>query len=186
MEDSRIVALYWQRDEAAILETRNKYEPYLTKIAYNILAVWEDSQESVNDAYLSAWNSIPPQKPEVLSTYLAKLVRRISIDRFRRKNRQKRQPSQYALSLEELAECLSGGNSTEEETDGRLLAQTVEAYLNTLPPDARNMFLIRYYFLDSIRDVAGYFGCSEAKVKSSLHRTRQGLKSYLEQEGFIL
>ena len=186
MEDSRIVALYWQRDETAIVETRNKYEHYLTKIAYQILAGWEDSQESVNDTYLSAWTSIPPQRPEVLSLYLAKLVRRISIDRFRRENRQKRKASQYALSLEELAECLSGGNTTEEEADGRLLAQAMEAYLRTLPPDARNMFLIRYYFLDSIREVASYFGCSEAKVKSSLHRTRQGLKSYLEQEGFVL
>ena len=89
-------------------------------------------------------------------------------------------------SLEELEECLSGGNTTEQETDRRLLAQALEAYLNTLSPDARNMFLIRYYFLDSIQAVAAYFGCSESKVKSSLHRTRQGLKKYLEQEGFVL
>ncbi len=186
MEDRQIVELYWQRDEAAVEETRKKYERYLTKIAYNILAVWEDSQESVNDTYLSAWNSIPPQRPAVLSAYLAQIVRRVSIDRFRRKNRQKRKPSEYALSLEELEECLSGGNTTEQETDRRLLAQALEAYLNTLSPDARNMFLIRYYFLDSIQAVAAYFGCSESKVKSSLHRTRQGLKKYLEQEGFVL
>ena len=104
MEDRQIVELYWQRDEAAVEETRKKYERYLTKIAYNILAVWEDSQESVNDTYLSAWNSIPPQRPAVLSAYLAQIVRRVSIDRFRRKNRQKRKPSEYALSLEELEE----------------------------------------------------------------------------------
>ncbi len=186
MEDSRIVELYWQRDEAAIRETERKYGRYLMKIARGILGAEEDSQECVSDAYLRAWNTIPPQKPEALSAYLAKLARRASIDCFRRRNREKRRASQYALSLSELEECLSGGNTTEEKADVRLLAQAMEAYLKTLSPEARNMFLFRYYYMDSIREVASFFACSEAKVKSSLHRTRLGLKEYLEQEGFVL
>ena len=102
MEDEQIVTLYWNRDETAIQETQTKYDRYLTKIACNILADMEDSRESVNDTYLAAWNSMPPQRPSVLSAYLAKLTRRISIDRFRYRTRDKRRDSQYALSLSEL------------------------------------------------------------------------------------
>ena len=98
MEDEQIVTLYWNRDETAIQETQAKYDRYLTKIACNILADMEDSRESVNDTYLAAWNSMPPQRPSVLSAYLAKLTRRISIDRFRYRTRDKRRGSQYALS----------------------------------------------------------------------------------------
>lgn len=112
MEDEQIVTLYWDRDETAIQETQTKYDRYLTKIACNILADMEDSRESVNDTYLAAWNSIPPQRPSVLSAYLAKLTRRISIDRFRYRTRDKRRDSQYALSLSELDDCVSGGNTT--------------------------------------------------------------------------
>ena len=108
MEDEQIVTLYWNRDETAIQETQTKYDRYLTKIACNILADMEDSRESVNDTYLAAWNSIPPQRPSVLSAYLAKLTRRISIDRFRYRTRDKRRDSQYALSLSELDDCVSG------------------------------------------------------------------------------
>ena len=111
MQDEKIVELYWQRDESAIEETQGKYGRYLGKIAYNILADLEDSQESVNDTYLAAWNSMPPQKPSVLATYLGKITRRISIDIFRRRHREKRQASEYALSLSELEDCVGGGPS---------------------------------------------------------------------------
>ena len=100
MDDEQIVSLYWLRKESAIRETEKKYDRYLTKIAYNILADYEDSRESVNDTYLAAWSSMPPHRPSVLSTYLSKLTRRISIDLLRYRNRGKRQQSQYALSLE--------------------------------------------------------------------------------------
>lgn len=129
MEDEQIVTLYWNRDETAIQETQTKYDRYLTKIACNILADMEDSRESVNDTYLAAWNSIPPQRPSVLSAYLAKLTRRISIDRFRYRTRDKRRGSQYALSLSELDDCVSGGNTTEEIINVRLLADTIGIYL---------------------------------------------------------
>ena len=195
MEDEQIVTLYWDRDETAIQETQTKYDRYLTKIACNILADMEDSRESVNDTYLAAWNSIPPQRPSVLSAYLAKLTRRISIDRFRYRTRDKRRDSQYALSLSELDDCVSGGNTTEEIINVKLLADTIGIYLRLqseeadcyragAAAEARNACIGRYYFLDSLKEVAAYCGMSESKCKSLLYRTRVGLKEYLEKEGF--
>lgn len=184
MQDEKIVALYWKREEAAIAETKNKYERYLLKIAHNILDDVEDSQESVNDTYLAAWNSMPPNKPSVLSTYLGKLTRRISIDIFRRKNRLKRRASEYAISLAELEDCVSVRNTPEEALEVQLLADAINAFLRTQPEDARNLFIGRYYFLDSLRDVAEYCGMNESKAKSMLFRTRCSLRAYLEKEGF--
>lgn len=184
MQDESIVALYWERDEAAIEETKNKYERYLFKIAHNILSDFEDSQESVNDTYLAAWNTMPPHKPTILSTYLGKLTRRISIDIFRRKNRSKRRASEYAISLSELEECVTDGSNPEEELEVKLLANAINDFLRTLPKDARNLFIGRYYFLDSLRDAAEYCGMSESRAKSLLFRTRCNLRVYLEKEGF--
>ena len=186
MEDEKIVSLYWQRSEDAIRETEEKYDRYLTKIAYNILSNHEDSRESVNDTYLAAWNSMPPHKPSVLSTYLAKITRRLSIDIFRHRNREKRKGSEYAISLSELGDCVSGGNTTEEIINFKLLADAIGIYLRTLPEEARTLFIGRYYFLDSLKEAAAYCGMTESKAKSLLHRTRLGLKEYLIKEGFDL
>ena len=186
MEDEQIVSLYWDRDEAAISRTEEKYDRYLTKIAMNILASREDSRESVNDTYLAAWNSMPTQRPQVLSAYLAKLTRRISIDRFRYRSREKRRGSEYALSLEELGDCVSGGNTTEEILNARLLADAIGVFLRLQSEECRTVFLGRYYFLDSLREIAGYCGMTESKVKTLLYRTRIALKEYLEKEGFDL
>lgn len=186
MEDNMIVALYWKRDEAAIRETEQKYGRYLSKIAYNILADMEDSKEIVNDTYLKAWNSMPPHQPNVLSTYLGKITRQLSIDVFRYRKREKRRASEYAISLSELKECVSGGNTTEQNMDLQLLAEAINTYLYTLNPEARNTFVGRYYYMDSIKEVASYYDMSESRVKSMLHRTRKGLKAYLKKEGFDL
>ena len=186
MEDDAIVTLYWDRDEGAIRETEEKYGRYLTKIAYNILNNLEDSRESVNDTYLAAWDSMPPHRPSVLSAYLAKLTRRISIDCFRYRTREKRRGSEYAISLSELGECVSGGNTTEEIVNVKLLADAIGIYLRLQSQEARTAFLGRYYFLDSIKEVAAYCGMSESKCKSLLHRTRVGLKEYLRKEGFCV
>ena len=186
MQDEKIVELYWQRDESAISETQAKYENYLYKIAYNILSDKEDSFESVNDTYLAAWNSIPPHRPNVLSTYLGKLTRRISIDIFRKRNRIKRQASEYALSLTELENCFSSDNSPEKDYESKVLGEVINAFLRTLPDDARNVFIGRYYFLDSVKDVANYCGISESKAKTLLFRTRNSLREYLEKEGFTI
>lgn len=186
MEDEQIVSLYWDRSEAAIRETETKYDRYLTKIAYNILADYEDSRESVNDTYLAAWDSMPPHRPTILSTYLAKITRRISIDRFRYRTRDKRMVSEYAVSLSELGDCVSGGNNTEEILNVKLLADSIGIFLRLQSEDARNAFIGRYYFLDSVKEIAAYCGMSESKVKSLLYRTRRGLREYLEKEGFCV
>lgn len=186
ISDAEIVTLYWQRDERAIHETQTKYDRYLTKIAYNVLADTEDSKESVNDTYLRAWNSMPPNRPNILSSYLAKITRRLAIDIFRKKNSQKRQGSQYADSLSELEETLSGGDATRQEVEVHLLADAINRYLRSLSEEARNIFICRYYFADSLKEIAEYLHVSEPKVKSSLFRTRSGLKDFLEKEGFTL
>ncbi len=186
MQDDEIIALYWQRDENAIQETEQKYGRYLSKIAYNILSDIEDSKECVNDAYLKAWNTIPPHKPGALAAYLGKITRELAIDIFRTKNRKKRQASQYAISLSELEECVSETASTEQDADLHLLAEAINSYLSSLSREVRITFVGRYYYMDSIKEIAAYQGMSEPKVKSMLYRTRQGLKIYLQQEGFDL
>ena len=185
MEDEQIVNLYWERSEEAIRKTEEKYDRYLTKIAMNILNDQEDTQESVNDTYLAAWNSMPDNRPSILQAYLAKLTRRISIDRFRHKTREKRGASQYAISLSELEECLSAGNTTEEHVEAGLLSESIAAYLEGLPSKTRRAFLGRYYYLDSMKEVAAYCGMTEAACKSLLHRTRLGLKTHLQKEGYL-
>lgn len=186
MEDEAIISLYWDRDERAIRETEIKYDRYLTKIAYNILNNMDDSRESVNDTYLAAWDSMPPHRPSVLSAYLAKLTRRISIDCFRYRTRDKRMASEYAVSLSELGDCISGGNTTEELVNVKLLADTIGIFLRLQSEDTRTAFIGRYYFLDSIKEISSYTGMSESKIKSLLHRTRLNLKAYLEKEGFCV
>lgn len=186
MTDEKIVELYWDRDEAAIAKTQEKYGHYLTKIAYNILQDIEDSEESVNDTYMYTWKSIPPHRPSVLSTYLAKITRRVSIDIFRKKHRDKRVPSEYISSLSELEECISDIESTENIIDAEKLAKSISAYLKTLSKEARTLFICRYFYLDSLKDAAKYCGMTEAKAKSLLYRIRCGLKEYLSQEGYQL
>lgn len=186
MEDEQIVTLYWERDEQAISETEKKYDRYLLKIANNILNNQEDSRESVNDTYLAAWNSMPPHRPGVLSAHLAKLTRRISIDCFRYRTRNKRMASEYAVSLSELSDCVSGGNTTEEIVNAKALADAIGVYLRLQSKETQAAFLGRYYFLDPVKEIARYLGMSESKVKSLLYRTRLGLKEHLEKEGFCL
>ncbi len=185
MEDQQIVDLYWRRDESAVEETDKKYNHYLKKIAYNVLFDIEDSMESVNDTYLKAWHAIPPHKPEVLSTFLGKIARQVSIDLFRKRNSQKRQASEYTLSLSELEECVGTNSTPEQHVELKALADAISTYLRTLSAQSRNIFICRYYYLDSIRDIAAYYSASQSKIKSNLFRSRNGLKAYLEKEGML-
>ena len=184
MEDSAIVQLYWDRDETAISQTQQKYGQYLMKIAVNILSDREDSQESVNDTYLAAWNSMPPHRPSLLSTYLGKLTRRISIDLFRKKTSQKRSAGEYVLSLEELADQF-GGDSPEKDLEAKALGEVIADFLEKQPGEVRNVFIGRYYYMDPVKEIARYCHISESKVKILLYRTRQGLWEHLEKEGFM-
>ena len=171
MKDDQIVKLYWDRNEDAIHQTQMKYGSYLAKVAYNILADYEDSQECVNDTYLAAWNSMPANRPNVLSTYLSKITRQITIDLFRKKNRLKRYASEYAISLDELGDSFSDSTTPEQELDTKLLIEAINRFLRTLPNDDRNTFIGRYYFFDSLKEVAAYCGMSESKAKSMLPST---------------
>lgn len=186
MEDSAIVQLYWDRDESAISQTQSKYQQYLMKIADNILSDREDSLESVNDTYLAAWNSMPPQRPAVLRTYLGKLTRRISIDLFRKNTGKKRGGCEYTLSLEELGDCCSGGADPQQELECKALAEAIATFLYSQPQQAQHVFVGRYYYMDPVKEIARYCRISESKVKVLLYRTRQALRLHLEKEGFYI
>ncbi len=184
MEDNRIVELFWERSESAITETALKYEKYLHGISYQILTDTEDAKECVNDTYNDAWQSMPPHRPLVLSTFLGKITRRISIDRWRMKNAKKRGGGQIILVLDELEECVSGFGSVESEVERRVLAELLNLFLDNLSVAERRVFLCRYWYMKSIQDIAKQFGFSQSKVTSMLHRTRGKLKTMLEKEGY--
>ncbi len=183
MNDTEIVELFWQRDETAIAETDKRYRGYLMKIALNVLNDSEDGQEAVNDTYLKAWNAMPPHKPSLLSTFLGKITRQLSIDKLRTKTREKRGGSEYQLSLDELCDC-TGGEDPAKDYELKRLAKAISAYLRSISADKRAVFVWRYYFCEPIKDICQRLGESESSVKSRLHRIRQGLKQHLESEGF--
>ena len=184
MDDREIVELYWARSEQAISETQSKYGSYCYSIAYNILNSNEDAEESVNDTYNDAWNSIPPHRPSVLSTFLGKITRRISIDRWRRRTAEKRGGGEMPLVLEELQECVAADRNTEQEFEKNHLSEVVNSFVKTLPGTEQKVFLCRYWYMDSIGSISQQFGFSESKVKSMLFRTRNQLRTVLEKEGF--
>lgn len=184
MDDDRIVALYWSRSEAAITETAAKYGSYLRSISFSILGSREDAQECVNDTYHGAWNAMPPHRPSVLSAFLGKITRRISIDRWRKRNAEKRGGGELPLALEELEECVSGSGSVEDEVQRKELEQLLDRFLDALPVTERRVFLRRYWYLDSVQSIARQFGFSRSKTASMLHRPRAKLRALLEKEGY--
>lgn len=186
MQDDAIVDLYWQRNEQAIEATEKKYGRYLLKIAAGFLSDPLDREESISDTYLAAWDTIPPQRPASLSAYLSKLVRRISIDRLRRATAQKRGGTEYDLSLSELAGCVAGGTTPEASLEAKQLAKTLNTFLRQLPEQERNLFIGRYYFMDSLKETARYCGMAESKAKSMLFRIRCRLREHLMKEGFVV
>ena len=185
MDDELIVQLYWDRSENAISETDRKYGAYCNSIAYGILQSKEDAEESVNDTYMDAWNSMPPHRPSILSTFLGKITRRISIDRWRTMNRIKRGGGEVTLALEELEQCIAGGQSPEREIEKRELAEAINRFLDLLPAEQRRVFLARYWYMDSIQQIADHFRFSQSKVMSMLFRTRNKLRRHLEKEGYL-
>ena len=185
MTDARIIELYHLREERAIEETDKKYGPYCRSIAYNVLHSREDSEECVNDTYLRAWESMPPERPNILSAFLGKICRRLSIDRWRRCKAEKRGGGEAELALEELSFCIpSGSVDPAEEMELKELHRLYERFINALPATERKVFLCRYWYMDRISDIALRFGFTEAKVTSMLHRTREKFRSILEKEGY--
>ncbi len=185
MQDHEIVALYWARSENAIAETNVKYGGYCRKIAYNIVANDEDSEECINDTYLSAWNSMPEERPNLLAPYLAAIVRNHALTLYRKAHSQKRGAGQTALALDELVE-VAGSSSTEETVDLSLLSGHINSFLKDLSKNDRIVFVRRYFYVDSLSDIASALSMSESAVKSLLFRLRQKLKKCLEEEGYEL
>ena len=184
MEDQGIVKLFFDRSEQAIAETDKKYGRYCYAIAYNILSCREDSQECVNDTYLTVWNTVPPRKPNLLNAFLGKITRHISIDRWRRLSAQKRGGKEMILALEELGECVDT-RDIEAEISQQELARILNAFLVRLPETERNVFLFRYWYLDPIDTIANITGFSQSKVSSMLYRTRGKLRVKLQEEGYL-
>ena len=184
MEDQGILALFFERSEQAIVETDKKYGGYCYAIAYNILASREDSEESVSDTYLTAWNTIPPRKPNVFNAFLGKITRHISIDRWRKRSAQKRGGKEMLLALDELGECV-GSQGPEAEISQRELTRILNSFLMSLPETERNVFLSRYWYLDPIEAIVKITGFSQSKVTSMLHRTRGKLRKKLSEEGYL-
>lgn len=185
MEDAQIVTLYWERNELAIRATDAKYGRYCHSISYNILSDHADAEECVNDTYIGAWEAIPPHRPAILQTFLGKLTRRISLNRWREQHREKRGGGQVPLALEELSECIPGGEDTQAALERKELAREIRNFVGKLPDTERDVFLCRYFFLARIPEISRKFGFSESKVKSMLLRTRGKLRSHLEKEGLL-
>ena len=177
MEDWEIIDLYWQRNQEAVTETGRKYGDYLQTIAFHILRSREDAEESLNDTYYEAWNSIPPLRPVNLQGFLGQLTRR---DRTK-----KRGGDVMTLALEELEGCIPGGGSPEEGLQAKELGRCIDQFLRMLPARERQVFVRRYWYMDSIGELCRGFGLGQSQVKSMLFRTRKRLRSYLEERGAL-
>ncbi len=186
MDDAKIVQLYWDRNEQAIPATADKYGNYCTAIARNILSNHEDAEECVNDTYLNAWNSMPPHRPSILSTFLGKITRNLSLNRCRRNTADKRGGSQATVVLDEIAEFVSNKDSVEQEVDRKELVRTIDTFLSTLSAEKRGIFVRRYWYFDTTADIASRFGMTENAISVTLHRLRRKLHNHLLERGFKL
>lgn len=186
MDDKQIVDLYWSRDEAAVRETAAKYGSYCGRVAGGILADWQDVEECVSDTWLGAWNAMPPHRPGRLRLFLAKITRSLACDRVRAQSARKRGGGVYTVALEELEECLPAVPGADRAVEDRELERMVDRFLHTLPERACSVFLRRYWYAESMEDIAGRYGMGVNTVKTSLFRTRQKLKAYLEKEGIAV
>ena len=186
MDDQKLIELYWQRSENAIAETAKKYGNYCYRVAYNILANNEDSEEYVNDTYFKVWEDIPPTRPNRFSAFIGKIVRHLAINRYTYLTAEKRGGSQVPLALEELSDCIPDQHTPEKAIEDKELTLVINKLLNCLPKDARKIFLQRYWGLSSIKDISLMYDISESKVKMSLMRTRSKFKHYLEKEGIVI
>ena len=180
MEDERIIALYWERNETAIEESRRKYGAYCGAIARNILRSREDAEECVGDTWLRAWHAMPPERPSRLAAFFGRITRNLAIDRYR-KNKTREIGGQLPLCLDELGECVGEDAPIE---DGLALRELINAFLRELPEKNREVFLLRYWYLLSVAEISERIGASEGAVKMTLSRARNKLKACLEKEGF--
>lgn len=180
MEDTKIIELFFSRDENALLQIAAKYGSYCSSIAYNVLGSSEDASECMNDTLLRAWNSIPPTKPENLKAYLGRIARNLAIDRYDKMSAEKRGGGQYELALDELSECIADANASVETGE---LTKFINAFLEKQDKEKRMIFVKRYYYLDPVKKISKDMSLSESKVKTTLFRLRNSLKEELQKEG---
>ena len=185
MDDRQIIDLYYARSEAAISETADKYGKYCYSIAYQILQDKQDSEECVNDTYWRAWEAIPPHCPDKLAVFLGKITRNLALNRFAYYTREKRGYGKMELVLEELQGCLPALQSMEQVIEEKWLLERLNQFLYDLPKEKRILFVKRYWYLQSIQEIAEELSMSESKVKMTLLRVRNKLKKVLEKEGFM-
>lgn len=185
MEDSQIIDLFFERSEQAIMELSNKYEKLCRKVSLNILNNTQDAEECVNDAYLGVWNTIPPQKPTPLLAYVCRIVRNLSIKKYYNNTAFKRN-SYYDIAFEELEDCIPSLNSVDSDYNSKELAKIINDFLDTLDKDNRVMFVRRYWFSDSLTELAKMFEITEHNASVRLFRIRARMKKYLIKRGVIL
>lgn len=186
MEDQQIIELYWKRSESAIGETSQKYGRFCFCIANNILRNKEDSDECVNDSYLHVWNVIPPQRPNSLKAFLGKITRNLALHMWEKRQAKKRGQDAVTVALEELQECIPSMSNVEQLTEQIVLVEVLNQFLGALEQEKRRIFMARYFYFCSIKEIAALYNTSESKVKMTLLRTREMFKSMLEKEGIVL
>lgn len=182
MEDNTIIELYWSRSELAIRETELKYGRLFHQIANNILHNPADAEECVNDVYLGAWNAIPPARPRILTAFLCRIARNLALKKYQQIHAARRNPA-VAVSYEELEECLADGGSDDQNIADDQLADCINRFLDTLDGVSRQVFVRRYWYFDSVKEIMRRFRMSKSKVESMLFRTRKKLRTWIEEEG---
>ncbi len=185
MDDQKIIQLYWERSETAITATDQKYGRYCHCIAYNVLRNDEDAEECVNDTWLNTWNAIPPQRPHRLQAFLGKITRNLSLNRYEKRNAEKRGGGELPLILDELSECIPV-EQPDRIADDLAFKDLLNRFLDTLPPQECRLFVRRYWYMSSIKELAREYHISESKASVTLFRTRERLRTYLEKEGVNL
>lgn len=185
IEDRKIIELFFRRSEQAIRELDEKYGNVCRRLSHNIVNSRQDAEECVNDAYLGAWNTIPPVDPSPLLTYICKIVRNISLKTYWKKEASKRS-STYTIAMEEIEACIADPNTVETEIEVRELVRIIESFLDTLTAENRVIFMRRYWFSDSCKDIAQFVGLTEKNISVRLTRIRKKMKDYLaEREVFV-
>ncbi len=182
MDDKSIIELYFAKDEDAIGETQRKYGDLCYRIAYNVLGSREDAEECVNDTYTAMWGAIPPARPENLTAFISKIARNLSLKRLEHRMREKR--SGVSLSIDELGDVLSEGDVSATVTEAEL-GKLISDFLRGQPRDVREVFIRKYFFFDSVKDISKRYSFTESKVKSMLFHTRKKLSDYLREKGIL-
>lgn len=186
MEDERIVQMIWERKEQGLKELSDKYNNYCYSVSYRIVHDEEDARECVNDTWFQTWNAIPPKRPAVLPGFLAKIVRNLSLNRYRRMHTERRGGNSVDIALEELQECVSDGRTVEEQIEFKELSASITKFLNRQSERNRAIFLQRYFYMMSIKEIAERLGMREGTVRSTLSRMRKDLRGWLEKEAVYL